>query len=255
MITMTVAGHIADIQLNRPEKLNAISPDMLKQLDEIITQIEDNTYIRVVFVTGAGEKAFSVGADIHYWTELDPTDMWRSWIREGHRVFDRLANLRQPTISVLNGYTLGGGLELALATDIRLAGDQIQLGQPEVKLATIPGWGGTHRLPALIGVGRAKQMIFSGESISSQQASEWGLVNEVHPADSLMSRAQELAGQIAKNAPLAVQFAKQALDASQYQSNAMIIEAFGGALSATTDDAKEGKSAFQEKRSPSFKGQ
>lgn len=255
MISMNAIRKIATIQLNRPEKLNAISPDMLSQLSAILDIIDNDQDIRVVLVVAAGDKAFSVGADIKAWTALQPIDMWRRWIRDGHRVFDSLAGLRQPTISVLNGYTLGGGLELAMATDIRLAGDSIYLGQPEVKLATVPGWGGTRRLPSLIGVGRAKQMIFSGENISAQSAYNWGLVNEIHPHSELMPRANELANQIANNAPLAVQFAKQVINANQPDSNGMILEAFAGALSATTQDAKEGKISFQERRTASFTGE
>jgi enoyl-CoA hydratase len=254
MINLLIDNTIATITLNRPKKLNALSPEMLMQMDNALNEIDNNSQIRVVLLRGAGEKAFSVGADITAWTKLSPIDMWQRWIRDGHRIFDRLARLRQPTISVLQGYTLGGGLELALATDIRLAGDQIELGQPEVKLATVPGWGGTQRLPDLIGVGRAKQMIFSGERIPADVAYQWGLVNEIHPIATLMPRATELAQQISENAPLAVQFAKQLIDANHAIATGMILEALAGALSATTEDAEEGKRAFQERRPAQFKG-
>ncbi len=246
-------GQVARILLNRPDKLNAIDGDMLDQLTGIVDRIDQDAEVRVVVIRGCGERAFCVGADIHAWSSLEPLDMWRRWIREGHRLFDRLAALRQPVIAVLNGYTLGGGLELALAADMRLAADKIQLGFPEVSIATIPGWGGTRRLPDLIGAGRAKQMIFSGQSISADRAEEWGLVNEVLPLPKLDQRADELARQIAANAPLAVQFAKQAIDGAG-PGSAVALEAFAGALSAHSHDAKEGLASFREKRPPQFSG-
>jgi enoyl-CoA hydratase len=254
MIELERDHFIATITLNRPEKLHALTLEMLRSLDEIVTNLDQSVEIRVVLLTGAGTKAFCVGADIHAWTALHPLDMWRRWVRDGQRIFNQIAQLRQPVIAVLNGYTLGGGLELALAADIRLAADHIQLGQPEVKLATVPGWGGTQRLPTLIGTARAKQMIFSGEPIDPQTALRWGLVNEIHPVEQLMPRAKELAQQIAANAPLAVQFAKQTINAGGGSTTGLALEALAGALAATTEDAHEGKQAFQARRSGEFKG-
>ena len=253
-VSIDIKGYFAHVQLNRPEKLNAIDRDMLDELAEIVEQIDQSTQVRVVMIRGRGERAFCVGADIHEWSSLAPIDMWRRWIRDGHRLFDRIAGLRQPVIAVLNGFTLGGGLELALAADIRLAADSIELGFPEVSIATVPGWGGTQRLPALIGTGRAKQMIFSGQRISAKTAERWGLVNEVLPRDHLENRADELAQQIAENAPLAVQFAKQAIDATRQGSASVTLEAFAGALAAHTHDAKEGLASFREKRPPDYSG-
>lgn len=227
---------------------------MLDDLAEAVAVIDDSRDIRVVLLGATGEKAFSVGADILAWSSLGPLDMWRRWIREGHRLFDRIAALRQPVIAVINGYALGGGLELALAADIRLAADSAQMGFPEVSVATIPGWGGTQRLPALIGDGRAKQMIFSGQSISAEKAERWGLVNEVLPADQLEARASELAGQIAANAPIAVQLAKQAINGGSGSGLAATLEGIAGALSAHTDHAAEGLASFREKRPPHYTG-
>lgn len=248
-IVFAVHKHIAQIQLNRPEKLNAIDRDMLNELAESIERINQSGEVRVVIIRAAGERAFCAGADIHDWTSLEPMDMWRRWIRDGHRLFDRIAALRQPVIAVLNGLALGGGLELALTADIRLAAEGIELGFPEVLIAAVPGWGGTQRLPALIGKGRAKQMIFSGQRISAAAAERWGLVNEVLPRRQLDSRADLLARQIASNAPLAVQFAKQAIDGQGFA-----LESFAGALAAHTQDAKEGLASFREKRSPDYAG-
>ncbi|MCY4019682.1 MAG: enoyl-CoA hydratase-related protein [Chloroflexi bacterium] len=253
-IDFSVQGHIAHIQLNRPEKLNAIDRDMLVELSEIVEQVDRNVEARVVVLRAGGKRAFCVGADIHTWTSLAPLDMWRRWIRDGHRLFDRIAALRQPVIAVLNGFTLGGGLELALAADIRLAAADIELGFPEVSIATVPGWGGTHRLPALIGAGRAKQMIFSAQRISAATAEHWGLVNEVLPPDQLDSRADELARQIAANAPLAVQFAKQAINGAHQGAAGSTLEGLAGALAAHTQDAQEGMASFNERRHPNYSG-
>lgn len=253
-IDFGIKGHIAQVQLNRPEKLNAIDRDMIADLAEAVERIDSSLEARVVLIRGSGDRAFCVGADINDWTSLEPMDMWRRWIRDGHRVFARIAALRQPVIAVLNGFTLGGGLELALAADIRLAADGIELGFPEVSIATLPGWGGTQRLPALIGKGRAKQMIFTSQRISAPQAEQWGLVNEVLPRDQLDDRADELARQIAANAPLAVQFAKQAIDSGTEGAAGYTLEALAGALSAHSDDAQEGLASFQERRPPDYSG-
>ncbi|MEA2525408.1 MAG: hypothetical protein QOF73_2635, partial [Thermomicrobiales bacterium] len=193
-VLLAIDGAIATITLNRPDKLNALDPAMLDRLEAIIHQLDRDTNVRVVLLTAAGDRAFCVGADITAWSTLDPLDMWRRWVRDGHRVFDRLAHLRQPTIAVLNGYTFGGGLELAMAADLRLAADGIEFAAPEVKIGTLPGWGGTQRLPQLVGVARAKQLIFTGARIDAATAERWGLVNEVLPRDALMARAHAIAG-------------------------------------------------------------
>ena len=250
-VLLEVYGHIATITLNRPDKLNAIEPTMLARLDAIAGELERRDDVRVVVLTGAGERAFSVGADINAWSALQPLDMWRQWIRDGHRVFERLARLRQPLIAALNGYAFGGGLELALAADIRLAATEAEFALPEVKIATIPGWGGTQRLPALIGMGRAKQMIFSGARRDAATAERWGLINEVLPRSELLTRARGLADEIAGNAPISVQIAKQVID-SAGGSAVVALEGLAGALAATTEDALEGLASFRERRSPQF---
>lgn len=248
-------NHCATITLNRPEKLNALDPDMLQQLETAASDIENDAAIRVVLLTGAGEKAFCVGANINAWAALEPLDMWRTWVRDGHRIFGRIANLQQPVIAVLNGYTFGGGLELALAADIRLSVDHTEFAMPEVKIATAPGWAGSQRLPSLIGVARAKQMIFSGQRISAEKAERWGLVNEIYPAETLMTEAQKLADEIAGNAPISVQITKQLLNAAGGENTAMPLEALAGALAASTKDGKEGVASFQERRIPDYKGE
>jgi enoyl-CoA hydratase len=224
---------------------------MLARLEAIAAELEQNRDVRVVLLTGHG-RAFCVGADIYAWSALEPLQMWRQWIRDGHRVFDRIAHLPQPVIAVLNGYTFGGGLELALAADLRLAAEGIQLALPEVTLGTIPGWAGTQRLPALIGAARAKQMIFTGQRVDASTAERWGLVNEVISAETLMERAREIAETIARNAPVAVQLSKQLIDGAGH--NGATLEALASGLTAYTDDLKEGLAAFRERRPPNFQG-
>jgi enoyl-CoA hydratase len=253
-VLLAFDGPIATITLNHPQKLNVIDVEMLEGLEAAVRQVEQDDQVRVVLLTGAGERAFSVGADINAWSALEPLGMWRRWVRDGHRVFEQVARLRQPVIAALNGYAFGGGLELALAADLRLAAAHAELALPEVRLGTIPGWTGSQRLPALIGFARAKQMIFSGARIAAATAERWGLVNEVVPGDTLMARAAGLAKEIAANAPISVQMAKQLVDGAIGQDIGVSLEALAGALAATTEDAQEGLAAFRERRDPRFSG-
>jgi enoyl-CoA hydratase len=249
-IRISSEAPVARIILDRPEKLHALDPEMLSAIETGLGLIEGRTDIRVVIVQATGDKAFCVGADINAWTALTPLQMWSDWIRLGHRVFARLLQVRQPVICAIQGIAFGGGLELALACDIRIASDSARLAMPEVKLGTVPGWGGTARLPELIGAGRARQMIFSGEPISATVAERWGLVNEVVPGDRLIERVEELAYRIAANAPVAVQTAKQLVAGG----DPVTLESIASAVNAFTQDAAEGLAAFREKRNPSFEG-
>jgi enoyl-CoA hydratase len=248
-VALAVGDAVAILTLDRAAKLNALGPEMLAELERHIATIDRDNDVRVVILTGAGERAFCVGADVNAWSALEPLDMWRRWIREGHRVLQRLAHLRQPSIAAINGFAFGGGLELALAADIRIAAETASFAMPETKIGTLPGWAGTSRLPEAIGVARAKQMIFSGARIDAFTADRWGLVNEAVPGDGLMSRARELALEIAANAPVSVQLAKAAID-----GDAAALEALAGALAASTDDGREGIASFREKRAPRFRG-
>jgi enoyl-CoA hydratase len=251
-ILFQVEGNVGRIILNRSEKLNALDLEMLGQLEAAIDTLEASSQVRVVILTSSSDRAFCVGADIQAWTALSPLELWSSWIRRGHQSFDRIAQLRQPVIALIGGFAFGGGLELALTADIRIASEQASFAMPEVKLATIPGWAGTSRLPKIIGRARAKQMIFSGVPVDAHRAERWGLVNEVVPAADLDAKATELIEMICRNAPISVQIAKQLLNAET--SNALALESLASAVSAATADAAEGLASFQEKRPPQFKG-
>ena len=249
-VKFAIQGPIARITLDRPEKLNALDPEMLTALEDAVSQAEQSRQVRVIMLAAAGEKAFCVGADILAWTALSPLDMWSEWVRRGHRIFERLERAKQPVICAIQGFAYGGGLELALACDIRIVTDSARFAMPEVKLGTVPGWGGTDRLPRLIGSARAKQMIYTGEPIAADIAERWGLANEVVPVASLSDRVTELAEKIAANAPVAVQTAKQLIASP----SSATLESLAAAVNAFSDDAKEGLAAFREKRSPKFEG-
>lgn len=240
---------VATLTLDRPAKLNAIGAAMLAELERLLAEIDGDAGVRVVIITGSGDRAFSVGADVNAWSALEPLEMWRRWIRDGHRVLQRLAQLRQPTIAAINGYAFGGGLELALAADIRIAADLATFALPETTIGTLPGWAGTQRLPEAIGMARAKQMIFSGGHIDAATAERWGLVSEVVAQGALMERCLALAADIAANASVPVQLAKAVINGDQAAP-----EALAGALAAGTEDGREGIAAFREKRSPRFSG-
>jgi enoyl-CoA hydratase/carnithine racemase len=252
-LLVAVDGPIARITLDRPEKANALTLPMLSALEDALLAIDEDPAVRVVVITGSGSKAFSAGADVVAWSSLEPLEMWRTWTRAGHRVMDRLESLRQPTIAAINGVAYGGGLELALACDLRLAADHVKVAAPEVGIATVPGWGMTTRLAIVVGPARAKQMILTGLPIEAGQAAAWGLVSEVVPAEDLAATTAELAARIAAQAPVAVQVAKQLIDGLRPRSVASL-EALGGGLTAFTADAREGQAAFRERRTPVYGG-
>jgi enoyl-CoA hydratase len=251
-LSLAIDGAIARIRLERVAKLNAFTRAMLAALDSACATLESNRDVRVVIVESASPKAFCAGADIDEWSRLGPRGMWGDWIRMGHRVFERLARLPQPTIASIGGLALGGGLELALACDVRLASSGARFGLPETRIGVIPGWAGSQRLARLVGVGRAKQLMFSGQPIDAATAAAWGLANEV--AADLPQRTIELARTIAENAPIAVQAAKQLADASVGDATALALESFASGFTSSTGDLQEGLAAFHERRPPRFGG-
>ena len=244
---------IVTLTLNRADKLNAIDGAMLDALDQVLSQLEADRDCRAVILTGAG-RAFCAGADIKEWTALAPQEFGPTWGLRGHRLFDRLAGLSPPVIAAINGIAFGGGLELALCADLRIAAAEARLGLPEVTIAALPGWGGTQRLPRLIGPGRAKHMILTGQPVDAARAEAFGLVTEVVAADALMARARELARQIAANAPLAVLAAKRLIDAALPASPAATLEVPASMACGATADAREGRQSFLERRPPRYQG-
>jgi enoyl-CoA hydratase/carnithine racemase len=252
-LRMLVEGPIATITLDRPEKLNAVTPEMLGALEDALAAIEADEAVRVVVLTGSGDRAFCAGADINAWASLAPIDMWRRWVRSGHRVMDRLEGLRQPTIAALNGIAYGGGLELALACDLRIAADTAKVAAPEVGIGTIPGWGMTTRLAVVAGPARAKQMILGGQPVDARRAEAWGVLSEVVAAADLREATREMAERIAAQAPVAVQVAKQLIDGLRPRVPASL-ESLGSGLTAFTDDAHEGLAGFRERRPAQFGG-
>ncbi len=247
-------GAIATVTLNRPAKLNALTPEMVSRLHAVLDEIEQDADCRVVLLGATGEKAFCAGADVDAWSALPAVDMWRRWGPLGHRLFDRVAGLRQPVIAVIGGLALGGGMELALACDLRIAGPAAKFGLPEVTIATLPGWGGTQRLPAIIGLGRAKELVLTGRRIDAATAEQWGLVNAVAQAGELEVEARAMAARIAGNAPVSVQAAKQLVDAGQGRGTGAVLEGLAGSVCLATQDAQEGIAALKDRRAPEFTG-
>jgi enoyl-CoA hydratase len=253
-IALAVADRVATLTLNRPDKLNALNDEMIEELGFAVDEIGERTDIGGVILTGAG-RAFVAGADI---TELERHGgiAAKALSRRGQLVFNRLEALPKPVIAAVNGFALGGGCELAMACHVRIASDAAKFGQPEVKLGLIPGYGGTQRLPRLVGKGRALQLLMTGEMIDAAEAFRIGLVNRVVPAGDLIKAATEMLGQMLANAPLAlascIEMANRGYDLSM--GDALHMEATTFGLLAATTDMREGTTAFLEKRPPKFKG-
>lgn len=247
--------NIGVLTINRPQRMNAISNELTSELKKFLDEIENDDELRVLVITGAGDKAFVAGADINELVDRDAL-IGRRVSRQRQDIFSRIENLHVPAIAAINGYALGGGLELALACSIRVCSDKAQFGAPEVKLGIIPGDGGTQRLPRLVGLGRAMEMILTGDFIDAEEAYRIGLVNKIVPHEELMEKAMELAKKIASRPPLAVRYAKETVNRSLEGStvSGFALESFLHALSCTTEDKKEGVSAFLEKRKGKFKG-
>jgi len=245
----------AIVTINRPKVLNALNTQTLDELRRAILEIKQDEGVRVVIVTGAGEKSFVAGADINELAVQTPTG-GREHALAGQHVFDLIENLGKPVIAAINGFALGGGCELAMACTLRLAADSARLGQPEIALGLIPGYAGTQRLSRLVGRGKAMEMILTGAPMAADEAQRIGLVNRVVPAAELMAEARKLAGQLARSAPIAMRYIINAVNkgAEMPFAEACQYEATLFGLVASTDDMKEGTAAFLEKRKPGFKG-
>ncbi len=250
-----VADGLARVTVNRPAKLNALNATVIAELDETIAAVERDSAVRGVLLTGSGPKAFVAGADIDEIAQQGTLD-GKARALEGQRVFRRVERLGKPVVAAVNGFALGGGCELAMACHLRVASENARFGQPEVKLGIGPGYGGTVRLPRLVGRGRALELLLTGQMIDAQEAHRIGLVNRVVPADRLLAESEGLLRTILENGPLAVRACLEAVDAGLDMGldEALLLEANLFGLLSGTADMREGTAAFGEKRKPVFEG-
>jgi enoyl-CoA hydratase len=252
-ISTSVDGGIATITIDRQEVRNALNGEVMGELRAALDEFRDDGSVGVVVFTGAGEKAFAAGADIAELRERTALDALSSGLQ---KLFDEIEGYEKPTIAAVNGYALGGGCELAMACDIRIAAENAKFGQPEVNLSIIPGAGGTQRLSRLVGKGKATELILTGEVIDAEEAHRIGLVSKVVPQEELKGAAGEMAGAILKKGPLAIRLAKIAVSrgAETDQDTGMLIERLAQAVLFDSEDKREGTTAFLEKREPDFRG-
>lgn len=254
-ILVEIDGPAGVITLNRPTVLNALNADLLRELSAALTELESNGSVRAIIVTGAGAKAFAAGADIGELNALANAVEGAGKARIGQAVTLQIERLSKPVIMAVNGFALGGGCELAMSGDIRIASENARFGQPEVNLGLIPGYGGTQRTTRLVGKGMAMFLCLSGDMIDAKMAMEIGLVERVVPQDELLAAAKKLAHTIAQKAPLAVAACKRAINGGAHLpiADALELEALEFGALVNTNDFKEGTSAFLEKRKPEWK--
>ena len=252
-VLLEVKDGIGYITINRPAALNALSSEVLTDLNLVLDEVEKHEDIRVVIVSGQGDKAFVAGADIKEMDQMSPIQAFE-YMTYANDTFTRLSDLTQPTIAVLNGYALGGGLELALSTDIRIGFEKTMVGFPEVGLGIIPGFAGTQRMSRLIGTSKTKELIYTARIVKGNEAYDLGILNKLVPAEELLSSAEELAKSVMKNAPLAVEKAKHVIQVGSELplKNAIRLETEAEALLFSTEDKVEGMRAFVEKRKAVF---
>jgi enoyl-CoA hydratase len=246
---------IAYVTVNRPKVLNALNMATMEELRAAFHEIKNDAGLRVVILTGAGEKAFIAGADIGELAKNNAVTA-KQYTQRGQSVLNLIESLAKPVIACINGFALGGGLEIAMACTLRLASENAKLGQPEVKLGILPGYGGTQRLPRLVGKGIALELLLTGEMIGAEEAYRIGLVNQVVPPGELISRAERIAATIIRNAPLAVAYILEAVNKGMEMALAegLYLEAALFGVASATEDMKEGTTAFLEKRQADFKG-
>ncbi len=254
-LLVEVKDRIARVTVSRPEKLNALNRATLGDLDRLFVGFRDDPAVGAVILTGAGQKAFIAGADIGELARQTPVE-GREYALYGQGVLSRVETLGKPVLAAINGFALGGGCEMALACTLRIASSTARLGQPEVNLGIIPGYGGTQRLARLVGRGRAQEMILTGEMIDAAEAHRIGLVNRVVPAEELIARTEELARTILSRGPLAIRYALEAIHRglTMPREEGLAFEATLFGVLCASEDMREGTSAFLEKRKPEFKG-
>ncbi len=246
---------IATVTIDNQPALNALSAPLLTQLDRIFTGLAKNAEVKGVIITGAGEKSFVAGADISEFIQVTG-DTAVEFMSRGQRIFDKIEAFDRPVIAAVNGFALGGGNEIALCCDVRIAAENAVFGQPEVNLGIIPGYGGTQRLPRVIGPGKAKEVIFADERINAQEALRIGLVQRVVPKGQAVEEAKKLLKKIMSKGPLAIKMAKKAINEGLKMSlrEGLDLEAQGNAICFGSEDKDEGAKAFLEKRPAKFKG-
>jgi len=254
-ILLSVEGEIGILTINRAKVLNALNVETLREIQLGIQEVRNDPRIKVLIITGAGERAFIAGADISEMRGMNSIDAL-NFSKLGHITLKMIQDLDRPVIAAVNGFALGGGSEVALACDFIYASENAKFGLPEVTLGVFPGFGGTQRLPRLIGKARAKELILTGKIISAQEAFQAGIVNQVFPVTSLMEETKKVAAQITKNGSVGVRLAKTIIDAgfNMDLGEACSLESYAFSLCFTTEDQKEGMAAFVEKRKPDFKG-
>jgi len=255
-VLYTKDNGIARITINRPEARNALNMKVREEIRDIVSELQKDKDVRVAIFTGAGDEAFISGADISIFKNASPLEIETFASTLGQALYTSLENLDFPVIAAVNGYCFGGGLELAMCCDIRIASEKAKFGQVEINVGIIPGGGGTVRLPRLVGVGRAKEMIFTGKTIDAAEASRIGLVDRVVPYDKLEAEVDQLAAAILKKSPVLIKLAKKTINKAMYTdlASALNYEKSMFSLCFTTEDNAEGINAFLEKRRPEFKG-
>ncbi|MGD0915765.1 MAG: enoyl-CoA hydratase-related protein [Thermodesulfobacteriota bacterium] len=254
-ILLSAENEIGTLTINRPKALNALNIETLQEIQKGIEEVRARPELKVLIVTGAGEKAFVAGADILEMRGMNSIEAF-NFSRLGHLTLKMIQDLDRPVLGAVNGFALGGGAEIALACDFIYASENAKLGLPEVTLGVFPGFGGTQRLPRLIGKGRAKELILTGKMITAQEAFQMGIVNRVFPLASLMEETKKVAAQIAANGPVGVRLAKMVTDTGfdMDLEKACSLESHAFGLCFSTEDQKEGMTAFVEKKKPNFKG-
>lgn len=255
-LLVEISDGIGIVKINRPKALNALNSETLVEIKDVAGKLADDKSVRVVIVTGEGDKAFIAGADILEMKDLTALE-GMAFSQRGHDALGALENMRKPVIAAVNGYALGGGFEVALACDIIYASEKAKVGFPETTLGIFPGFGGTQRTAKLAGLARTKELIYTGKTIGAQEAYEMGLINKVVAHDQLMNVVMALAAQIRANGPFSIGLAKECISRSLYASmeEGLLLEAKDFGLCFATEDQKEGMTAFVEKRKPTFKGQ
>jgi enoyl-CoA hydratase len=251
-IELTIDQAIATLRINRPEKLNALDLAMVQALERAAHLVDLEKQVRAVIITGAGEKSFCAGGDIAAWSALPAEDFAMHWVRHGHRAFDALARIRHPLIAAINGHCLGGGFEVAVTADFRVAEDHVKLGLPETSIGIIPGWSGTQRAVRRFGAQVIRRMALAGTVFEANTALAQGLVDQVVGKGESYNTALELAGEIAKRSPSATRLSKLMINMAEGEERDAAIEAMGGYLAADSTDLQRGLDAFRQKRQAEF---